>query len=54
MSVGTPSDRRAAGAVARTYLFVPGMRPARFAKALAAGARGSAASCRRKARMRRW
>jgi len=32
------SGRHAAGAVARTYLFVPGTRPERFAKALAAGA----------------
>jgi len=32
------SGRNAAGAVARTYLFVPGTRPDRFAKALAAGA----------------
>jgi citrate lyase subunit beta/citryl-CoA lyase len=33
-----PSVPRAAGAVARTFLFVPGARPERFAKALAAGA----------------
>lgn len=38
MSVTAPSDQAAAGAVARTFLFVPGTRPERFAKALAAGA----------------
>jgi citrate lyase subunit beta/citryl-CoA lyase len=36
--VADDSGQRAAGVIARTFLFVPGTRPERFGKALAAGA----------------